>query len=198
MIRHDMKETYNRTKWALVLRGLFSIAVGVFIIWRPLSSIAALALIIAFWALVDGIVNCVRAFTLRPVAPHWWVLLLAGVVSIAFGIAAFYYYPSLSLAFAVVWAGLWLITGGMIGASVALQERSLGLAWGWTMTLSVIVVAGGVVALAYPGITLTALMAMLASIGIVTGIVLLVGAGRMQSIERDFEHLARAPAGMAR
>jgi uncharacterized membrane protein YdcZ (DUF606 family) len=39
---------------------------------------------------------------LRAVFPQWWVL-LGGIVGVAFSIAAFYYYPALSLALAVAW-----------------------------------------------------------------------------------------------
>jgi uncharacterized membrane protein HdeD (DUF308 family) len=47
MITDEIKTHYLRTKWALVIRGLFSIAVGVLILARPLASVAAFALVIA-------------------------------------------------------------------------------------------------------------------------------------------------------
>src|SRR5690348_13026255 len=97
MITDDIKSAYNRGKWALVIRGLLGIAVGIFIIARPLESVAAFALVIAFWSLADGIVSIVHAIDLRSVIPHWWGLLLGGIVSVIFGIAAFYLYPGLSL-----------------------------------------------------------------------------------------------------
>ena len=85
---------------------------------------------IALWALVDGIVNVVHAFDLRPVITHWWVPLLSGVVSLLFGAAALYYYPILSLAFAVVWAAWWLISLGVLGVYLAIQERKADVSWG--------------------------------------------------------------------
>src|SRR5881397_2765579 len=104
----DAKRMYRLTWWALMLRGLLSLAVGVLIFARPLDSVAAFALVIAFWAIFTGLTTTVHAFELRPVAPHWWVLLLSGLVSVAFGVAAFYYYPGLSLTFAVVLVAWWL------------------------------------------------------------------------------------------
>ncbi len=74
-----------------MLRGLLAIAVVAFILWRPLDSIASLALVIALWALLVGIVQMVHALELRSVLPQWWVLLLTGFVSAAFGAAALYY-----------------------------------------------------------------------------------------------------------
>ena len=196
MISDDVRSLYNRSKRALVIRGLLGIALGFFILSRPLESVAALALVVAIWALMDGIVTMVRAVELRSVAPHWWVMFLAGFVSAAFGVAALYYYPVLSLAFVVAWAALWLITAGVLAASVALQERRAHLPWGWTLTLGVITIVGGVLAYMYPGSTLASLISLLAAYGIVGGIVMLVGAAKMQSFQGDLSDALRGPANV--
>jgi uncharacterized membrane protein HdeD (DUF308 family) len=183
MITEEIKSQYHRTKWALVIRGLFSIAIGIFILARPLASVAALALVIAIWAISDGIVRIAAAFQVRAVAPHWWVLLLTGVVSVLFGVAAIYYYPALSLSFAVALTAFWLLTGGVLGGYVALQERSVGISWGWTMALAVLAVVGGVMAFMYPGVTLAWIIGLIAIFALVGGIVTLMGAWKMQSFE---------------
>jgi uncharacterized membrane protein HdeD (DUF308 family) len=193
MITDDMKSVYNQSKWALIVRGLFGIALGVFIIARPLESVAAFALVIAIWALGDGIISMVHAFDLRSVAAHWWVLLLSGLVSTLFGIAALYYYPALSLTFVVLWAALWLITAGVLGAYVAILERNANLSWGWTMVFGLVAIAGGAFAVMYPGITLAGLISLIAAFGIVSGVVLLIGAGKMQSFEHDVNRAVHNP-----
>ena len=194
MITDEIGAAYHRTKGALVLRGLLSIALGIFILARPLSSVAAFALVIAIWALVDGIVNMVHAFDLRNVTSYWTVMLLGGLVSFCFGAAALYYYPALSLSFAVLWAAWWLIIAGVLGIYLAVQELKAQVPWGWTMMLGVLTLAAGVLAIVYPGITLAALMGMLAGFGILAGIVMLVGAGKMQSLEQDVKSTLRTPS----
>lgn len=176
---------YRRAWWALLIRGLLALALGVLILWRPMESIASFALVIAIWALVSGVVQVVHAVELRPVYPQWWVLLLSGVVGIAFGLAAFYYYPLLSLAFAVVWTTWWLFLTGILAIYVAMIERRLHMAWGWTLTLGIMSIIGGAFALTYPPITLAALMGLIAGFAIVSGIVLLVGAFRLTSARRE-------------
>ncbi len=184
MIANDLKAGYNQTKWALLIRGLLSLMIGILILARPLESVAALALVIALWSLFDGFVNIVRAFRLRAIAPHWWVLLLGGSVSVIFGAAALYYYPGLSLAFAVVWTAYWLAFSGLVAVYVALQERRAGMFWGWTMAFGVVGIAGGLLAFMYPGVTLASLMGVLAGFALVGGVILLMGAGKMQSFEQ--------------
>lgn len=194
MMADDVKSVYKRSKWALVLRGLLGIAVGIFILMRPLESVAALALVIAFWALFDGFANIARAFAVRDVAPHWWVLLLTGILGVIFGGAALYYYPGLSLSFAVVWTTLWLLTGGAMGVYIAIQERRAHISWVWTMILGLVTIAGGVLAYMYPGITLASLIGVIAAFGIVSGIVMLVAAAKLQSVEHEVKQTMRSAA----
>jgi uncharacterized membrane protein HdeD (DUF308 family) len=191
----ELKSLYNAAKWGVLVRGLFGIALGIFIIVRPAESIAALALVIAIWALGDGIVSIVHAFDLRGVVDHWWAMLISGLIGVGFGIAALYYYPVLSLTFAVFWTALWLTTAGIVGIYVAMQERNMGVSWGWTLTFAIIAIAGGVFAILRPGITLASLISVIATFGIVGGLALVIGAGKMQAAETNF---ARATGGIAR
>jgi uncharacterized membrane protein HdeD (DUF308 family) len=155
---------------------MLGVVVAIFILTRPVESVAALALLIALWALIDGIVDIVQAFDRRLVVRHWWVRLIGGIVSVAFGVAALYYYPALSLTFAVLWAALWLIIIGTVELSEALFERRLGLPWGWMIVLGLLTIALGIVAVANPGLTLASLMWLLAAYGFVGGGVLLLDA----------------------
>src|SRR5262249_56647743 len=80
-VASDMvRSTYRRLWWALMLRGIFAIALGALIIWRPMDSVKSLAILIAFWALYTGFVEIVQAFELRRVFNKWWVVLLGGLV----------------------------------------------------------------------------------------------------------------------
>lgn len=185
MIADDLRAAYNRTKWGIAARGLFGILVGILILSRPIASVAALALIIALWAIIEGVVQIVHGFELRAIVQHWWVLLVTGVVSLLFGIAAIYYYPGLSLAFAVIWVTWWLLTAGALGVYAAVMERKIGISWGWTMAWGVLAIVAGVLALMYPGVTLAWLLSLLAAFGIVGGIFRLVIAFRMQSVQGD-------------
>ncbi|HEX6628991.1 MAG TPA: DUF308 domain-containing protein [Gemmatimonadaceae bacterium] len=190
----EIQQVYNQTKWAIILRGLLALGVGIAILVRPMDSVAALALVIALWALFDGMTNIVRSFSLRGLVPHWWVILLAGIVSVAFGIAALYYFPGLSLSFAVVWTSYWLTVTGLIAVYIAWQERSMGVSWGWTMAFGLVAIAGGVFAFMNPQATLASLLAVIASFALVSAVVLFIAAGRMVGFQRDVKNSFGSPA----
>jgi uncharacterized membrane protein HdeD (DUF308 family) len=189
----NLADLWDRAKWMLLVRGLFGIAIGVFMLARPLASLAVLALLIAAWALVEGIAAIAQAFVLRDTVDHWWVLLLGGMASIVFAIAAMANYPGLSLAFAAMWAALWLLTAGAAGVVVAMRERKAHLTWGWTFVSALIALAAGMAALARPDITLAGLVFVLASFGILGGVARTVAAGRMRRFKVDMKHAMRGP-----
>jgi uncharacterized membrane protein HdeD (DUF308 family) len=190
-----IESTYRRAWWALVLRGVLGIAVGALILWRPLESVAAFALLIALWAIFSGTAQMVHAFELRPVFESWWVPLLSGLVSVGFGVAALYYYPALSLAFAVAWVAWWLLFTGALGLYGAVAEHRLGLSWGWTAAFGTLGVICGVLAILTPPATLAALMGLIAGFAIAGGVLLLMGASRLAAFKSKIGHvLGSAPA----
>ncbi len=181
MLSDALHQAYNRTRWALLVRGLIALALGIFILARPLESVAAFALVIAVWALVTGIDQIVDGLEMRSILPHWWLLVLSGVVSAGFGIAAFYYYPGLSLAFAVVWASYWLLVSGFFAIYVAIQERKLGVPWAWSATFGGLSALAGLYAIAAPPVTLVAIMGLMSGFATVGGVVFLIGFFKLTS-----------------
>jgi uncharacterized membrane protein HdeD (DUF308 family) len=175
MLTDALQHAYDRMRWGLLLRGLIALALGIFIFARPLESVAAFALVIAIWALVTGIGQVVDGIQLRATLPHWWLLLLSGIVSVGFGIAALYYYPALSLTFAVIWAAYWLLLSGFFGVYVAVQERRMGVPWVWTLIFGMLSLLAGLYAVVVPPVTLAVIMGLMAGFAIAGGIVLLVG-----------------------
>jgi uncharacterized membrane protein HdeD (DUF308 family) len=185
MAQSDISQAVKRVWWALVIRGALAIILGVFIIARPFESVAAFALVIAIWAFFSGVVQIVHAIDLRPVFSQWWLMLLSGLVSVAFGVAAINYYPVLSLSFAVLWAAWWLLVTGGLAIYLAMQERRLGLPWGWTFVFGFSGIVTSVLAFMNPPATLGAIMGLIAGFAIVSGVVLLVGAYKLATAKEQ-------------
>jgi uncharacterized membrane protein HdeD (DUF308 family) len=148
--------------------------------------------VIALWALFTGIVQIVHAFDLRAVFQQWWLLLLSGLIGAAFGIAALYYYPTLSLSFAVVWTAWWLLLTGGLAVYGGIVERRMGISWGWTVVFGVLSIIAGVVAIMNPPVTLVAIMGLIAGFAIVSGGVLLIGAFRLTSAKQEVLNAVRS------
>ena len=178
----NIRMGFHRTWWALLLRGLLGLAVGILILVKPLDSVAAFALLIAWWALFIGLLEIVHALELRAVMKHWWVLLLSGLVGAGFGIAALMYYPGLSLSFAVLLVAWWLMLTGVLGLSGAMMQKGLGVQWGWSAFFGVVSIGAGVFALLSPPATLVAILSLIAGFAIVSGLALIFGAFRLRAM----------------
>jgi len=71
----------------MLVAGLISIAAGVIAFARPGTTVFALLILIAVWAILRGVFEIVAAVELRKVVRNEWFLVLTGIVSILFGLA---------------------------------------------------------------------------------------------------------------
>ena len=72
--------------WVLLLRGILAILFGAMAFAWPGLTLATLILFFAAFVFVDGIFDVFHAFSGRKENENWWVLLLEGLLGIAFGV----------------------------------------------------------------------------------------------------------------
>jgi uncharacterized membrane protein HdeD (DUF308 family) len=72
--------------WLVGLEGLLGIVAGGLVIWRPGIAGVALVYLIALWAILTGAAELGAAYFLRRIVPSEWLLVVAGIVSIIFGV----------------------------------------------------------------------------------------------------------------
>lgn len=72
--------------WVTLLVGLVGVAVGMLTFLSPGITALALLYYIAFWAILTGVLEIMVAIRLRKEISSEWILALAGVASVAFGV----------------------------------------------------------------------------------------------------------------
>src|SRR5260221_1924510 len=99
--------------WALALRGVLAIALGVVALLMPGIRLAALVLLFAAYMLVDGIFAVIAGIRAAERHERWWPLVLEGVADLLFAvvIAA---WPEVSVIALVYLMGAWAVVTGML------------------------------------------------------------------------------------
>jgi len=120
--------------WALVLRGLLGVAVGVLTFLWPGITLVALVFLFAGYALVDGAFNLVAAVRAGQAHERWGVLLIEGLVGVAAAILTVLWPAITALALVFVIAAWAIVTGAIeIAAAVRLRRYIEGE---WLLALS--------------------------------------------------------------
>ena len=114
----------DRPDGLMILGGIVGIAVGVIAVILPGVTALFLLALIGAWAIVTGAAEIVAAYRLRKAISGEWLLVLQGILSIAFGVYV-WLFPGAG-ALAVVWLiAAFAIASGVILLMLALRMRSL-------------------------------------------------------------------------
>jgi uncharacterized membrane protein HdeD (DUF308 family) len=109
----------------LLLEGLLGVGAGIVaLVWPDITALALLW-VIAFWAVLTGVLEIVAAVRLRRVLANEWLLVVAGVLSIVFGLILIIW-PQEG-AVGLVWLiGIYAIVFGIVLLGLAFRLRGLG------------------------------------------------------------------------
>ncbi|GEL23919.1 membrane protein [Pseudonocardia sulfidoxydans NBRC 16205] len=99
----------------------------------------------------------------------WWLVLLRGVLAILFGLVMLFT-PGTALLALVLVFGVYAVLDGVTAVVAGIRHRADDNHWGWHVVQGVISVIAGVVAFAWPGVTVLAILFVIAFWSIVGGI----------------------------
>jgi uncharacterized membrane protein HdeD (DUF308 family) len=115
----------NERWWAVLLEGIAGIVLGVLTLLWPGTTATVLLAFIAAWAIVTGVLEIAAAVWLRKVIEGEWTLILAGALSVLFGVLLMLQ-PAAG-ALALVWLiGAYAIVFGMLFSFLAFELGRLG------------------------------------------------------------------------
>jgi uncharacterized membrane protein HdeD (DUF308 family) len=109
-------------RWWLAIAGAAGVAAGLLTFFWPAKTLLVLLMFIAAWAIVVGVMQIIGAIRLRKEIDGEWLLVLSGLVSVAFGVLMISQ-PAVG-ALAAVWLmGSYAIVIGVTYIALALRLR---------------------------------------------------------------------------
>jgi uncharacterized membrane protein HdeD (DUF308 family) len=118
--------------WALYLvAGLVGALVGILMLGLPGVSIVVFLMAVAAWAIVKGVFELVAAVKLREVLRGEWLYVIAGALSVAFGLLVFFS-PGLGAAVLLTYLALYALLFGVLLIGLAFRLRraqTISAAW---------------------------------------------------------------------
>jgi uncharacterized membrane protein HdeD (DUF308 family) len=109
-------------RWWLAVAGLLGIAAGLLTFFWPGVTALVLITFVGVWALVRGVFEIVDAIRLRKQIDNEWLLILAGILSVLFGLAVLVA-PGAG-ALALVWLiGAYAIVFGILMVALSFRLR---------------------------------------------------------------------------
>jgi uncharacterized membrane protein HdeD (DUF308 family) len=176
--------------WAVAVRGLLGIVVGVIAFVMPAATMLALVLVFAAYMLVDGVFAIIAAFRSARQHDRWGLLVLEGLADIAAGAIALLWPGITVLAFVLLVAAWAIVSGGLMLAGAFRLRIDHGRWW---------LVLGGIASLIYgvllivaPLIGALVLTWWFGAYALVFGIALLILAFRLKARHDGRPHAAIA------
>jgi uncharacterized membrane protein HdeD (DUF308 family) len=118
----SVRAARQNERWGyLLFEGLVDIAVAAIAVFWPAITVAVFVFLIAFWAIVTGILELVAAFRLELVDGRGW-LIFGGIVSILFG-ALLIVTPMIGAVVLTWWLGAYALVFGVALVVLAFRLR---------------------------------------------------------------------------
>ena len=175
----SLVDLFARKWWVVALRGVVAVLFGVLAFVWPGITLLTLVYLYSAYALINGILAFILAFSAPKGYPRFGSLILQGLVSIVVGVIAFLMPGITALAFVILIAA-WAIITGIFEIVAAVRLRKV-ITREWLLVLAgVLSVLFGVVVVALPAAGILALVWWIGSFSLLLGVLLIASAFRIR------------------
>ena len=165
----------------IVLRGVFALLFGIFAFIWPGITLAALVLVWGAYAIADGVMALIAAFTMHEEGKPMASLIVVGILGIAAGVVTFIW-PGMTALVLLLFIASWAVLMGIFEIAAAIRLRK-HIENEWLLALSGLVsIVFGVLLFLQPGAGALAVIWLIGSFAIFFGIVLIALGIRLKGL----------------
>lgn len=172
----ELREASSRW-WLFLILGIASVVLGMILLFDLVVAVETLALFIAFGLVFTGVEELLGSSRYRRTFS-----IAAGIFLIVAGIVAMAW-PGITLWALAVVTAIGLVLSGVVRVAAALMDRPGG--WVWLLAGGIISLVVGVMAIAWPDVTVLALAILLGIRMIIFGVVEIASALQLRSLRAE-------------
>ena len=180
------------TKVWLAIIGFLLIALGVYCLCKPASTLFSTAILIGILTLVTGIAKIVFTFKTQTFMPNSGTRMLSGLFLVILGIIFLVQKVFLTISLPVVFT-LWVLVEGVIIAVQSFDYKKSGFKYWWVIfVLGIVGAISGVLGLRDPNVSAITLSILIGIGIIILGAAHLVALCGVKQIENQVDTIRRA------
>jgi uncharacterized membrane protein HdeD (DUF308 family) len=169
--------------WDMFLvRGILAILFGIVTLIVPGITLVVLVALFGAYALVDGVILSILAIKDRKGHRNWWLMLLAGLVSIAAGVVTLVW-PGITAASLFYLIVAWAIVTGIFKVIFAIRFHKAIEGEELLVLDGILSVAFGILLIVQPAAGALAVLWLIGVYAIALGVMLVVLAFRLRNVE---------------
>ena len=179
----EVLDGWNSNWWALGLRALAAILLGIIALAMPDLTLAAIVVVFGIYAIADGILAIIAAIRGIRRRERWGAMLLEGIVGIVAGAIALFS-PAIGALALTYLVAAWALATGVLEIVAAIRLRKIMTGEWLLLTAGLLSIVLAILVAVFPGVGALALVWWLGAYALAYGVVSLVLALRVRTWTR--------------
>ena len=142
-----MASALGRNWWALLLLGIVSIVVGLLMVFQTAETTWVIAIVLAIYLVISGIVSLVRAFAHGLPGGVRALFIISGIIGLLLGLLMFRFGPEGKVEIFGIFVGVWFLFSGILQL---VNTSSVSQGKGWAIFSGIVYLLAGIVLLVNP------------------------------------------------
>lgn len=178
--------------WVSILVGVLAVALGIWSLITPLTTLVALTLVFSITFFVSGIFEIAFALSNKKVLKGWGWTLVSGIIDLIFGLILVAMPIEVIALVLTYFVGFWVMFQSIwaIGSAAELQRNGVK-GWGWLMALAVLGVIMSFIFIMSPAFTTGFIIALVSISFISYGFFRIYLGIKLRSLHKEMDEIEK-------
>ncbi len=178
--------------WVSILVGILAVALGIWSLITPLTTLVALTLVFAITFFVSGIFEIAFSLSNKKVLKGWGWTLISGIIDLIFGLILVAMPVEVIALVLTYFVGFWVMFQSIwaIGSAAELQRNGVK-GWGWLMALAVLGVIMSFIFIMSPAFTTGFIIALVSISFISYGFFRIYLGFKLRSLHKEMDEIEK-------